>query len=192
MRDFSRKFRRSFGEILKKHLFTAGIACSSVAALVGCSAPAESAAPIPTVTVTSTVTVTAPAPAPSGQGSVSASGATTTMSLADNLSDVIRNLIRGDKVAAMKLMTPELAKKSEDRTPGEILIGSSDTITGCQLGNRIAIEPADDAQMMSNLSLHGDGFEAVSWQVICPGDSYQILAGSLSADHKLAAIRSYG
>jgi hypothetical protein len=114
------------------------------------------------------------------------------MSLADNLTDVIRNLIRGDKVAAMKLMTPELAKASEDRTPSEILIGRSDKITGCQLGDRIPIEPGDDAIMMSNLSLHGDGFEAVSWKVICPGDSYQILAGTLGADHKLAAIRSYG
>lgn len=112
------------------------------------------------------------------------------MSSGDNLTDVIRNLISGDKVAAMKKMTPEFAKASEDRTPSEILIGKSDKVTGCQLGDPVALKPGYD--YTSNLSVSGAGFEAVSWKVICPDDSYQILAGTLGADHKIAAMRSYG
>lgn len=170
---------------MKNRFFLLGIAVSSIAALAGCAGPAESAGPAPTVTVTSTVTVTAPAPAVSGQGSMTAT--TTTMSSADNLTDVIRNLISGDKVSALKKMTPEFAKFNESRTPSAILLGNG-KITGCQLGEKVVLDPSYDYR--GSLSIDGPGFEAVSWKVICPDASYQILAGTLGPDHKIAAMRT--
>jgi hypothetical protein len=133
---------------LKNKLLTATLALSAAVLMTGCSGPASA-------TPTVTVTVTAAAPSASPTASPAAAGAETPGAGAAGLAFeqsrmVVTSLVQGDKLSAIRLMTPDAAADVKSEDMKNYLFGGHSVKT-CQVGSELKLTQPDPID-------HGDAF----------------------------------